>query len=339
VREDANEARKLIYGIVAANVATVTLLLLFGVHMLSDATKNLLDLPPGLFAQNPRLFVVGTIALYLDVILVILMYETLSRLTDLLFVRVLGALAFVLWFDAVFFATGGFVEKPEYLSILASGIAGKALAAVFYASILTSYLRLFEGRQYLLARRDSEVRDIFEVLTFRQSYEALREHAVRDSLTRLYNASFLHDVLPGEVERAQRFGRALGLVVMDVDGMSRFNTTHGREQGDRALVAVGAALTDALRTSDLPARYDSDAFVVLLPDAERGAAVATAERCCSRIAEFCRSADPPLPGVVSVSVGVACYPHDGGTAADLLAVATRRMTAARIDGGNRVVAS
>jgi diguanylate cyclase (GGDEF)-like protein len=338
IREDANETRKLIYSIVASNVAMTALLMLFGLHFLSPATKNLLELPAELFAQNPRIVVIGTVALYIDVILVVLAYEAISlRFPKLPYLRIFGALAVTMWFDTIFFATGGFIERPEYVQILTSGLLGKTVAAAFYAGALLAYLRYFEGKQYLLVRRDGVVRDIFEILTFRQSHEAVREYAVRDGLTKMYNRDFFFDVLPSEIERSQRFGRPISLLRIDLDSFKQYNLAHGYPIGDRVLMAVAAAITETVRVYDVACRYEGDAFAVILPDCEGQAACQTAERLRARFAEFCRSADPPLPGRVTITVGVATYPVEVASTEQLLATADSRMEAGRRSGGDRVI--
>src|SRR5262245_33257374 len=140
IREDAKEARNMIYGLLAANVSASILGLLVSYHLQGPLSFNPMSLPPELFVQSPRLFFVGTLALYADGILIILAYEAMSRLVTPLFVRILVSLAAVLAFDTLMFVTGGFAEHPAYFEILRSGVIGKTLAALIYAAALTLYL-------------------------------------------------------------------------------------------------------------------------------------------------------------------------------------------------------
>src|SRR5262245_21250412 len=75
IREDAKEARNMIYGLLAANVSASLLGLLVSQHLVGPLSFNPLALPPDLFVQTPRLFIVGTLALFADTILIILHYE------------------------------------------------------------------------------------------------------------------------------------------------------------------------------------------------------------------------------------------------------------------------
>jgi hypothetical protein len=167
IREDAKEARNMIYGLLAANVSAALLGLLVSSHLAGPLALNPLGLPSQLFVQSPRLFLVGLIALFADTVLIILAYEALSRVLRSLFARIWAALALVLVFDALLFVTGGFVEQPAYGEILLSAIAGKLGAAVIYAAALRLYLPRAgaaeagageEGRPALSA--------LFQVLTY-----------------------------------------------------------------------------------------------------------------------------------------------------------------------------
>src|SRR5215471_17421509 len=98
----------------------------------------------------------------------------------------------VLTLDTLLFVTGSFVEQPNYRLLLGSAIVGKACTAALYSAILTAYFRLLPADS--LPERDESgigVRGLFEVLTYRQRYEAMRTQVVRDPLTGIYNRVFL----------------------------------------------------------------------------------------------------------------------------------------------------
>src|SRR5262245_30010667 len=134
IREDAKEARNMIYGLLAANVSASLLGLLVSQHLHGPLSVNALALPAELFVQSPRLFIVGTLVLFADTILIILVYEAVSRVLRPLLLRIWASLALVLSFDTLLFVTGGFVEHPAYREILLSGIVGKNTAALVYAA-------------------------------------------------------------------------------------------------------------------------------------------------------------------------------------------------------------
>src|SRR5262245_14371296 len=140
MREDAREARNMIYGLLAANVCASLLGLVVSAHLRGPLSFNPLALAPELFVQSPRLFIVGTLTLYADSVLIILAYEAVSRVVRPLPLRLWLSLAAVLVFDTLVFVTGSFLEHPAYREILLSGVVGKVAAAVVYAAALTLYL-------------------------------------------------------------------------------------------------------------------------------------------------------------------------------------------------------
>src|SRR5688572_29335930 len=194
IREDAQEARNMIYGLLAANVSASLLGMIVSRHLQGPLAFNPLSLPPELFVQSPRLFIVGLLALFADTVLIILAYEWVSRYVRPLFQRIWLSLALVLVFDTLLFVTGGFVEHPAYREILVSGVIGKVIAAAIYTAALALYLpraRSAEPQTIGGARR---IGDLFQVLTYRQKYEALRAQAARDPLTGVHNRGFFDDV-------------------------------------------------------------------------------------------------------------------------------------------------
>ena len=119
----------------------------------------------------------------------------------------------------------------------------------------------------------------------RHAEEALRESEERyrclsqtDSLTGLYNSRYLHDRLPGELERAARYGRPLSLLVLDCDNFKSINDRFGHLEGDKVLQNLAVVIGQCLRRSDSAYRYGGEEFVVLMPEANASAAMALAER-------------------------------------------------------------
>jgi diguanylate cyclase (GGDEF)-like protein len=119
----------------------------------------------------------------------------------------------------------------------------------------------------------------------RRAEEALRVSEERyrclsqtDSLTGLYNSRYLHERLPGELERATRYGRPLSLLVLDCDNFKRINDQYGHLEGDKVLQNLAVVIRQCLRRSDSAFRYGGEEFIVLLPETDTSAAVALAER-------------------------------------------------------------
>jgi GGDEF domain-containing protein len=109
----------------------------------------------------------------------------------------------------------------------------------------------------------------------------LRFLAHHDPLTRLLNRRAFMNRLDGEVARAQRYGRPLGLVITDLDGFKQLNDRHGHAAGDEALVAFANVLVESLRKPDDAFRIGGDEFAVLLAEARtmRGSSSSGSEPC------------------------------------------------------------
>ncbi len=154
-----------------------------------------------------------------------------------------------------------------------------------------------------------------------QLHHTLKREASHDPLTRLNNRRLFLDRIAKEIARADAAQEAFSVVFLDVDDLKVVNDTYGHLAGDALLREVANALTDAVRGEDVVARYGGDEFVVLLPGTPRAAANVVAQRITDGISRHRFLAGRRLLQIPGVSLGVATFPEDGGTADDLLAVA------------------
>jgi diguanylate cyclase (GGDEF)-like protein len=340
IREDAREARNMIYGLLAANVSASLLGLLVSGHLASPLAANPIAMPPELFVQSPRLFVVGTLALFADTILIILAYEAVSRALRPLFLRIWISLAAVLAFDTLLFVTGGFVEHPAYREILVSNLLGKVSASLIYAAALTLYL----PRAAIVDPETTEgerpgLGDLFQVLTYRQKYEALRARATRDPLTELHHRGFFDEILRAQTAAARRSGAPLTVMMVDVDDFKLVNDTHGHAEGDRALRVIARALARVARASDIVCRYGGEEFGLILPGTRLESAAQLAIRIREEVSAACAREGIAGGRRISVTIGLAAYPEDGVEPEALMAAADRRLYRGKQSGRDRVVIS
>lgn len=168
-----------------------------------------------------------------------------------------------------------------------------------------------------------------------QALEEAQRLAITDALTGLYNARYFKDRLEKEVARADRYEREVALLIVDSDALKHVNDRLGHAAGNDLLVSLASTIREHVRATDLVARFGGDEFVVLMPETDRDAALATAERI--RAAAYAASG---VAGVErSVSVGVATHPRSATSADELFQRADDALYQAKRSGKNRVVAA
>jgi diguanylate cyclase (GGDEF)-like protein/excisionase family DNA binding protein len=155
-------------------------------------------------------------------------------------------------------------------------------------------------------------------------YRAVEIRAQTDGLTGLLN----HATFEDHLDRAVRDGSGFGLIMLDLDDFREINNRMGHQVGDETLRRIAAALTRSGRDSDLVFRYGGDEFAFLLPHTDEDGAMAVADRA--------RTAVKLLGGPVTASFGVATYPVDGTSAAEVLLAADRACFLAKRLGRDRV---
>jgi two-component system cell cycle response regulator len=165
----------------------------------------------------------------------------------------------------------------------------------------------------------------------------LRRLSSYDALTQLHNRAYFEERLIEELLRASRYGRALSVAILDVDGFKQFNDSYGHPAGDVALRTLAAALRGSARRSDIVARYGGEEFVIILTETRVNEAVAKLDALREEIGRL--PIDTPrasCPGKLTVSAGVASWPDDGAWPDELLHAADDRLLAAKRAGRNRV---
>lgn len=191
-----------------------------------------------------------------------------------------------------------------------------------------------------LARLSASLRAMLERLRHQdRTITHLTDIAHTDPLTGLPNRPFLEQHLAHALPEAEREGRALALLFLDLDGFKQVNDTLGHHAGDLLLMECANRLRHCLRGGDVAARLGGDEFVIVArahSDKILWLAQTLGERLVRALSE-----PVTLPGIgvarVGCSVGVALWPHHGKTAQDVLALADTALYGAKHAGKGQVV--
>jgi two-component system, cell cycle response regulator len=166
-------------------------------------------------------------------------------------------------------------------------------------------------------------------------HEEAQRLSITDGLTGLWNRRQLDLRCQEELERAVRFGRPIGVVFCDVDLFKEVNTEWQHLGGDAVLVEVAQRLSAATREIDVVARYGGEEFVLLLPETDLAGSRILAEKVRRAMCE-----EPVEHNgrtrTVTLSLGVASYPHSGTSVRTLLAAAQEALKRAKENGRNRI---
>jgi diguanylate cyclase (GGDEF)-like protein len=166
--------------------------------------------------------------------------------------------------------------------------------------------------------------------------QALRRHAIHDSLTGLLNRSCFMENLEKAVALAERNGAAIGVVFLDLDGFKDVNDRLGHDIGDQLLMEVGQRIGGLIRSADSAARFGGDEFVLLVRSDAEGLPVLAWRLVEAMRAPFLLAGQQVE---ISASVGYALYPNDGLKSTQLLRAADMAMYRVKENGKNNVSAA
>jgi diguanylate cyclase (GGDEF)-like protein/PAS domain S-box-containing protein len=164
----------------------------------------------------------------------------------------------------------------------------------------------------------------------------LRDQAIRDPLTGLYNRRFLNENLDRELDRAKREGYSVSLVMIDIDEFKQVNDTYGHYAGDLVLKQLAVLLVNQTRSSDLICRLSGDEFLLVLPNLSAQIAFERADQCRRAFRESIILFDE-VEIRATLSIGIAAFPDDGSTIKDVFQAADAALYEAKIKGRDRVM--
>lgn len=163
----------------------------------------------------------------------------------------------------------------------------------------------------------------------------LEELAITDELTKLYNLRHFYSQLEVEVDRSDRYGQTLSLLLLDIDRFKFYNDSFGHLEGDKVLVRLGQIIKSCLRTMDSAYRYGGEEFTIILPETKGQKAQTVAHRLRKAVEEeqFYPKADREYH--ITISIGVTEY-FKKEDIADFVQRADKAMYLSKLSGRNRV---
>ena len=229
-----------------------------------------------------------------------------------------------------FFEAG---ESNEYLQPQMDGI------------LWTDYLIQYNTKEHKVKMRVGEKVSIFTVHLQKMEYEnqiryvvvftditKLNELATLDVLTKVANRFQFDKVLEHSITLSQRYGRALSMMLIDIDHFKEINDNYGHLVGDEVLKILAQILRDGVRKSDVIARWGGEEFVILLPDSELSSATKLAEILRLRIAEY----DFKLVKKITCSIGIVRW-NEGENPDQLLKRVDEKLYHAKETGRNKII--
>jgi diguanylate cyclase (GGDEF)-like protein/PAS domain S-box-containing protein len=164
----------------------------------------------------------------------------------------------------------------------------------------------------------------------------LRSQAIRDPLTDLFNRRYLDETFDRELARAAREGYPVCVIMLDIDHFKKVNDTYGHEAGDFILKALAETLSARNRRGDFVCRFGGEEFVVVMPNMEMDTAFKRAEELRTAL----NSLHVPYGRfnlTITISMGIASYPSNGGDRETVLRAADRAMYAAKRAGRDHIL--
>jgi len=160
---------------------------------------------------------------------------------------------------------------------------------------------------------------------------------IRDRLTGLYVHSFIEAELENLLAQARRYKFPVSFIMFDVDKFKQVNDQYGHMAGNKLLKAVAEKLRDCSRDSDLVARYGGDEFEIVLPHTDKEGGLAYAEKLLKGVRDMELEVGPGLKARVTLSIGLASFPKDAETVAQLQAAADNALYGAKALGRNCIM--
>lgn len=174
-----------------------------------------------------------------------------------------------------------------------------------------------------------------DITNFEKERQFLRQQAMTDPLTGIYNRSGFNHLLSVEIQRSQRYRSPLSLIMLDIDHFKNINDTFGHNVGDDVLKILAKVISENIRCYDIFARWGGEEFAILTPHTDKESAVMLAEKLRKTIED----ADFEVAGKITCSFGVTGLMKDNCIAREIIDHADNALYKAKRSGRNKVCIS
>ncbi len=169
-------------------------------------------------------------------------------------------------------------------------------------------------------------------ITIADLFQAVKEQAITDGMTGLYNRRYFEEFIKKEAVRAERQGQKFTVIGLDLDHLKQINDAYGHNYGDIAIKAIAEVLKNNARSIDIAARMGGEEFNLILPGVDSAGGCIAAER----IRKAIEAVDLEKIGHITASLGVATYLEHSDDIDELLEITDRAMYESKRNGRNRV---
>lgn len=169
-------------------------------------------------------------------------------------------------------------------------------------------------------------------ITIADLFEKVKEQAVTDGLTGLYNRRYFEEYLKKEVVRAKRINQPFSIIGIDLDFLKRINDKYGHAYGDLAIKSIAQVLMSNARSIDTAARMGGEEFNIILPGVTSDGAMIAAER----IRKAIENTELDTIGHITASIGVATFLEHSDNIEDILELTDQAMYLSKRNGRNQV---
>lgn len=181
---------------------------------------------------------------------------------------------------------------------------------------------------------EAEEEELYKELS--KSHDRLKQLALRDTITGLYNHHYLAEIIEAELFRARRYAHPLSVIMLDIDYFKSINEVYGHSFGDLVLKQLANLLKKMVRRYDIVTRFGGEEFLIACPGADRPTALLLAQRLLDAVTLY-NFGNREHSVKLKLSIAVAAYPEDKIVkGADLVEIAERVINKAKEHGGNRV---